>query len=91
MISEYECKGKGHLLTRCASTEEKQGYSSSTFANGVAGQLHASAALTLERPDNHKGGSRVSLGAYFDVMENVACNGIRSPDHPNHTNSICRD
>jgi hypothetical protein len=58
----------------------------SPYANGIGVQLHASAALTLERPDSHSAGSRVGLWAYLDGMENFVSVGTRSPDHPAYTN-----
>jgi len=85
MVRKYKFKDKSYPLTRCANTEERLGYCSSTFANGVGGELHVSAALTLERPDSHSAGSRVGLWAYLDGMENVISVGIRSPDRPAYT------
>ena len=64
-------KTQGQPLTRCASTEDRQRCNSSTFAKGVGGQLHASAALALERTDRPSAGSRVGLVAYLDGMERV--------------------
>jgi hypothetical protein len=86
MLHIYKLKDKGHRLTCCASTEDRQGYCSSKFANGMGGQLHASVAWTLEGTDIHSTGSWVVLWAYLDGVENIASAGIQSPDRPAHTN-----
>ena len=92
MVRKYKFKGKGHPLTRCASTEERQWYSSNTFVTSLVKLGGRVVSFTLRLLEPWKDPISIlqeagwSHGAHLDSMENITSAGIRSPDRPAHTN-----